>query len=550
MKPFMDQLNWVLEESASRVWGIPLIVLLVGTGLVLSVVLKLIQIRKYPLSVGIISGKYDDPEEKGEISHFRALTSALSATIGLGNIAGVAVAISLGGPGALLWMWLTATIGMATKYSTCLLSLKYRTIHEDGTVGGGPMFTIVNGLGAKWKPLAVAFAIFTMAASFGMANMFQANQMANVLHDAFCVPPWITGIAVVIFVSLVIIGGIKRIGAVTSKLVPFMCVVYVVAALTVLVIKASAIPEAIALIFTTAFTGIKPAAGGFAGIVFMTVLQQGMRRGTFSNESGLGSAPIAHAAAKTQEPVREGLVAMMGPFIDTILICSMTALVIITTGTWKMGDAPRVQGTEMTKIEADAHPAPTGPTVHEGRKQVGKEVAWSGEVIDVRIFPFKHQIVVKTGDGMHQTFFAESAPEQNWAGKVSPGDRVLIKGKIDGKVDGAVITSFAFGWVLGKAGIYLVVLAVCLFALSTAISWSYYGDRCADFLWGATGVKVYRLLFVIVLFIGSVYKLDAVVNFSDACNGLMAVPNLIVTLALLPVVVRETKDYFRRYPHT
>ncbi|MEW6359112.1 MAG: sodium:alanine symporter family protein [Planctomycetota bacterium] len=545
----MDRFNQILEKTAGHVWGIPLIVLLVGTGILLSILLKLVQIRKFPLSVRIISGKYDDPNEEGEVSHFRALTSALSATVGLGNIAGVAVAISLGGPGALFWMWLTASVGMAIKYSTCLLALKYRTIHADGTVSGGPMFTIVKGLGPRWKPLAVAFSLFTITASFGMANMFQANQMANALREGFSIPTWLTGIVLVVLVSLVIVGGIKRIGAVTSMLVPFMCLLYIIGGLAVLAARASAVPEAIRLIFTAAFTGVEPAAGGFAGIAVWTTLQQGVRRGTFSHESGLGSAPIAHAAAKTREPVREGLVAMMEPFIDTILICSMTALVIVVTGTWRMGDAPRVRGEEMTRIAADSRPASEGPTVVEGRKASGRTVAWAGEVVDVRIFPFKHQIVVKVGDGMHQTFFAESPPELNWAGQVAAGDHVLIKGKIEGKVDGAAITSFAFGSVLGWVGIYVVIAAVVLFAVSTTISWSYYGDRCADFLFGEKGIKTYRIIFAGVLFIGSVHKLEAVVNFADICNGLMAIPNLIATLALLPVILGETRDYFRRYPH-
>ena len=547
----MQRLNASLKALADNVWGLPLIVLLVGTGILLSVVLKLIQIRKYPLSIRIIMGKYDDPSEKGEISHFQALTSALSATIGLGNIAGVAVAISLGGPGALVWMWLTAMIGMATKYSTCLLALKYRTIHEDGTVSGGPMFTIVNGLGKSWKPLAMLFALFTIFASFGMANMFQANQMANTLYDAFQIKQWITGIFLVVFVSLVIIGGIKRIGAVTSKLVPFMCVLYVVASLTILAINAKAIPAAVCLIFTSAFTGIKPVTGGFAGIAFWIVLQQGMRRGTFSNESGLGSAPIAHAAAKTQEPVREGLVAMMGPFIDTVIICSMTALVIITTETWTMGRPFRVDAKEIATIAPDAKPTATGPSVLAEDKQLTDKqgVIWPGEVTDVRLFPFKHQAIVRVGDGLREYFIAEYSPEHEWAKSVKTGNRVLVTGFIRkrARVEGAVLTMFAFGAVLGRPGTFFVVIAVALFALSTAISWSYYGDRCADFLFGNIGVIVYRILFVIVLFIGAVYKLDAVVNFSDACNGLMAIPNLIVTLALLPVIVRETRDYFQRH---
>ena len=547
----MEALNQALGTVAGYVWGLPLIVLLVGTGVALSITLKFIQIRRYGLAIKIISGKFDDPNETGEVSHFRALTSALSGTIGLGNIAGVAVAISLGGPGALFWMWVTALFGMATKYATCMLASKYRTVHADGSVSGGPMYTIENGLGRKWKPLAVAFAVFTIGASFGMANLFQSNQVASSLYEAFSVPTWATGLGIVAFVAVVIIGGIKRIGAVTGRLVPLMCGMYILAAIVVLILKADAIPDAFALIFSTAFGGVEPAAGGFAGISFAIVLQQGVRRGTFSNESGLGSAPIAHAAAKTREPVREGLVAMMGPFIDTIIICTMTALVIISTGTWKLGSPPKVKASLYFATAAGAPAVEQGPTIREAYDKTGElrgqDVKWTGEVFAVQRMAFEDRIGIHLGSGMRESCFAVFPRSLGAADKLQGGERITIQGKLDGDVGGAVLTTFAFSTVFGRWGGVLIIIGILLFALSTIITWSYYGDRAAMYLFGEKGVLPYRVVYVIMIFVGAIYTLDAVVNISDILNGLMAIPNLIVTLLLLPRVIAMTKDYMERH---
>jgi len=547
----MEALNQALGTVAGYVWGLPLIVLLVGTGVLLSITLKFIQIRRYGLAVKIISGRYDDPSETGEVSHFRALTSALSGTIGLGNIAGVAVAISLGGPGALFWMWITALFGMATKYATCLLANRYRTVHEDGSVSGGPMYTIENAMGKSWKPLAAAFAVFTIGASFGMANLFQSNQVASSLYEAFSVPTWATGLGIVVFVALVIIGGIKRIGAVTGRLVPLMCGIYIVAAIVVLILKAEAVPDAFALIFTTAFTGVEPAAGGFAGIAFWIVLQQGVRRGTFSNEAGLGSAPIAHAAAKTREPVREGLVAMMGPFIDTITICTMTALVIISTGTWKLGSPPKVKASFYSAATAEAPAVERGPTIREaydrGGDLRGTDVRWTGEVFVVQKMAFEDRVGLHLGGGMRESCFAVFPRSLGAADELQGGERITIQGKLHGDVGGAVLTTFAFSTVFGEWGGVLIIIGILFFALSTIITWSYYGDRAAMYLFGPRGVLPYRILYVIVIFIGAIYTLDAVVNISDILNGLMAIPNLIVTLVLLPKVIAMTRDYLERH---
>ncbi len=323
-----------LRVISDFIWGPITITLLVGTGIFLTLRLGFIQFRQFRHAVDLVRGKYDRPDDPGEISHFQALSSALAATIGTGNIAGVATAIALGGPGAVFWMWVTALVGMATKFTSCLLALKYRVFHKDGTVSGGPMYFLEKGLGQKW--LGMIFAFCTAVAALGIGNMVQSNSVADAINHSFQIPKLLTGVIIALAVWIVIIGGIKRIAHVAEKIVPFMCIVYILGALAILIINFQAIPQAFLTIFKNAFNPTS-AAGGFIGSTVALTIRMGVARGVFSNEAGLGSAPIAHAAAKTKEPVREGLVAMLGPFIDTIVICSMTALVIIITGMWKTG---------------------------------------------------------------------------------------------------------------------------------------------------------------------------------------------------------------------
>ncbi|MBI2870923.1 MAG: glycine cleavage system aminomethyltransferase GcvT [Candidatus Omnitrophica bacterium] len=328
----------MFEEFVTRlsdfVWGPPSILLLIGTGILLSFRTGLIQLKKFGLGLKIIRGDYDDPGIAGDVSHYQALSTALAATIGTGNIVGVATAIAVGGPGAVFWMWITALVGMATKYSCCLLALRYRTTDPSGHISGGPMYYLERGLGLK--ALGRLFALCTVAAALGIGNLVQSHSAADYLHNTFSIPQGVTSVALAVLVGLVIIGGIRRIAHVASFLVPFMCAFYTLACLVVLVLNISKIPEALGLIFKHAFTPLG-ATGGFLGSSVLLTMRMGVARGIFSNEAGLGSAPIAHAAAKTKEPVREGLVAMMGPFIDTILVCTLTALVIITTGVWREG---------------------------------------------------------------------------------------------------------------------------------------------------------------------------------------------------------------------
>ncbi len=456
----LESVTYVLKTVSDFLWGLPLIILILGGGIYLTLLMRFIQLRKLRHAFDIIRGHYDNPDDEGDINHFQALSAALSATIGIGNIAGVATAIHIGGPGALFWMWISAFVGMATKYAECTLSHHFRDFKEDGSAAGGAMYFIEKGLGPKWKWLAASFALFTVIASMGSANIVQSNTVAGNLQNDFGIPPWITGLVLATLLALVIVGGIKRIGRVASRLVPLMTVFYVGGALLLFALNLSLIPAAFKLIVYEAFHPTA-AAGGFAGAGVALTLQWGIKRGLFSNEAGQGSAPIAHAAAKTKEPVREGLVAMAGPFIDTLVICTMTGLVIVITGAWRYVDP-------------------------------------------------------QTGQGL----------------------------------DSAVLTSHAFMLglqpVMGGLGKYIVTLAIPFYAFSTSVTWSYYGDRAVDYLWGPQARPVYRWVFVTFQFLGAIWSLELVWNFADITLGLMSLPNLIGVFALSGVLVRLTKDYFSR----
>ncbi len=450
MKDLLSYFSDLTGTVAGYAWGIPSIVLLVGTGIYLTLRLRLVQLRGFRHSVALISGRYDKAGDPGEVTHFQALSAALSATIGTGNIAGVATAIAFGGPGAVFWMWITAIVGMATKFTSCALALKFRTIHEDGVVSGGPMYTLKNGL--RMPGLGAAFAAFTLIASFGIGNMVQANSVVDGLGFIFPKAAkfkLIIGVIMAMAVGFVIIGGIKRIARVASRIVPFMAIGYCVSAMTILFLNIDKIPGAIATILNHA---LNPWA--FGGGAIGAALQYGVARGVFSNESGLGSAPMAHAAARTTEPIREGLVAMIGPFVDTIVICSMTALVIIVMGAW-----------------GDARP-----------------------------------------ESLH----------------------------------GAALSAYAFQQAIGTAGAWVVGFGLVFFAYSTVISWSYYGDRSAEYLFGERAVLPYRLVYTILVVVGAYVPLNLVWNFADIANIFMAAPNLISLILLAGLVKNLNDDYFKR----
>ena len=451
MELFQQLTIWTGELSG-LLWGNPLTLLvLLGTGLYLTLRMGLVQVRGFRHAAHLIAGKFSSHKDVGEVSHFQALSTALSATVGTGNIAGVATAISLGGPGALFWMWVTAVFGMATKFTECTLSLKFRSVAPDGQVAGGPMYTLLHGL--NMRRTAAAFAIFALIASFGIGNMVQANSVMDGLGYIFPdlhESAWVVGAVLAMLVGLVILGGVKRIARVASTLVPFMATLYIAAALLVLANHASAIPDAFATIFNHA---LNPWAVGGAAVG--EAIRWGVARGLFSNEAGLGSSPMAHAAARTNEPVREGLVAMMEPFIDTLIICTMTGLVIVVTGAWQ-----------------------------------------------------------------------ESSESMM----------------------GAALTAHAFSGTLGTAGAWVVGGGLSLFAYSTIIAWSYYGDRSAYYLFGERAVLPYRVVYTLVVVVGAAVPLKLVWNIADVTNILMALPNLLGLILLAGLVKKLKDDYFSR-PH-
>lgn len=527
--------------------GMILIVPLVGTGIYLTLRMRFIQIRKLKHSWEIIRGVYDDPRDAGDITHFQALSAALSATIGIGNIAGVATAIHYGGPGAMFWMWVTAFFGMCTKYVECTLSQKYRKINPDGSASGGPMYYIELGLGKSWKPLAVIFAFCAALCSFGTGNMVQSFTVADSFYDEFAIPRWITGLVVASLVALVIIGGIKRIGQVASRLVPYMSVIYILGGLIILSIHWSHVPEAFLLIFQHAFEPVA-GLGGFAGATMLCALNWGVKRGLFSNEAGQGSAPIAHAAAKTGEPIREGAVAMVGPLLDTLIICSITGLVIISTGVWKDKQITNKYLKDIEILTNDAKYVQN--TQLEGSRFVGEFVVTDGIVKGVQLAVNHGSIeeaVIISADG--QLF--NGRIEVDSTGTMKALDSAVVVGNLQvmGKMrqNGSLLTAFAFSRGLpGKWGSIIVNIGVFLFAISTMISWSYYGDRSVQYLWGNKAVLPYKWIYVGFNFLGSVLALEVVWGLGDIALSIMSFPNLLALLFLAVPVARWQKDYFSR----
>jgi len=501
----------------------------------------------------VIAGVYDRPEDEGDINHLQALSAALSATIGIGNIAGVATAIHFGGPGALFWMWVTAVLGMATKFSEATLAMVHRNIHKDGSASGGPMYYIEKGLGKSWKPLAVIFAGATIISSFGTGNSIQAFTVADSFNADFGIPPYVTGLILATLVGMVIIGGIRRIGVVASRLVPFMALTYIIGALYVVGIHAEEIPNAFAMIFKGAFTP-QGATGGFAGSTFYLAILWGVRRGIYSNESGQGSAPIAHAAAKTDEPVREGTVAMIGPFIDTLVICTLTGLAILTSGAWT---TPYQQDMKIDGVTVTHHNAVLKPggIVHDDDLAHG---SYQYDVEEKNLkFVFNHSFVenpVFTAIDSDEIksdlpFFTLIVEEGKIIDMKTPrGESFIDRHNFGGRSlrNGSLLTAQAFESAMGKWGSWIVTIGVFLFALSTAISWSYYGDRAAVYLFGRKGVRPYRWVYVVVVFIGANLALATVWGFGDIALTVMAIPNLIALIFLAPKIKQLKEDYFSR----
>jgi AGCS family alanine or glycine:cation symporter len=429
------------------VWGGPGIVLLMGTGLLLTIVTRGLQFRHLGFALKEVLGKLTQKSTgEGDVTPFQAVATALASTVGVGNIAGVATAITLGGPGAVLWLWVSGLLGMCTKYAEIVIALKYREPDATGTMRGGAMYSLRKGLNLGW--LGIVFAVFVSVAAFGSGNMVQSNSLAESMQLTFGIPHWITGIILAVLTGAVILGGIKRIGEVTQILVPFMCVLYLGGGLLIILMNASQVPAAIGLIFEGAMSGTA-AVGGFAGASVSLALRYGIARGLFSNEAGLGSAPLVHAAAVTDHPVRQGMYGVFEVLVDTVLVCTVTALVILVTGTWSGGE---------------------------------------------------------TGAQLSAIAFERGLP--------------------------------------GAFGDIVVTGGIMLFAFSTLVGWSYYGETAIVYLLGARAAVPYRIVWLIVIYIGSISSLHVVWNVADTLNGLMMFPNLVAVLGLIPVLLKLQKEFF------
>ena len=443
----MESINTILSTASSWAWGPAMLILLLGTGIYLTIRLKFLPLRNLFYAFSLL-WKSRTSKEEGDISPFSALMTAMAATVGTGNIAGVAAALFIGGPGAIFWMWMTALVGMATKYGEAVLAVKYREVDDQGCHVGGPMYYIKNGMGEKWKPLAFAFAMFGTIAAFGIGNMVQANAVAGAMESAFEINNQLTGLVLMVLVGLVLFGGIKRIAHTATALVPIMAIMYITVSLYILIMHADALPGAFATIIESAFTG-SAAAGGFAGAGIILAIQFGVARGVFSNEAGMGTAPIAHAAAKTNNPVEQGHIAMLGTFIDTIILCTMTALVIMVTGVWTSGET------------------------------------------------------------------------------------------------GSPLTALAFTTGLdSQVGAIVVAIGLAVFAFTTLLGWSYYGEKCAEYIAGTKVITGYRILWVIAVFAGAALSdyFNTVLILADVLNALMAIPNLIALLVLSPIIIKLSQE--------
>lgn len=442
----------VIIAFSNWIWGPPILVLLLGGGTFFLIHSRFVPITKIGHAISLLRGKYDDSMVPGQISSVQALMAAIAATVGLGNISGVAIAINMGGPGAIFWMWVAAFVGMATKFYTCSLAIMFRGKDSSGEIQGGPMYVIEHGMGKKWKFLSV---IFCVAGILGLLAIFTANQLTAVIQEVLIQPEteaedirnrWIIGIGIMLITSVVILGGIKRIAAVASRMVPFMVAIYFATVMYIVFKYVGQVPEMLKLIVVDAFTG-NAVMGGAVGAVIIT----GARRAAFSNEAGIGTAPMVHGASKNNEPIREGLIAMLGPFIDTIVVCTLTALVILLTGVWQ-----------------------------------------------------------------------------------------------DSENDGVKLTLEAFEMAIPFYGKYLLMLSVLIFALSTIFTYSYYGHKCSNYLFGAEKANYYNYFYLVTIVLGAVASLEVVISFVDAMYAIMAIPTVFSTLYLSSKVRAASKDYFAR----
>ena len=526
---------------------------LLGVGLFFTVYLKFPQIRFFKHAWQVVTGKFDKESDPGDTTHFRALTTALSGTVGTGNISGVAFAIFLGGPAALFWMWVTAFLGMTTKFVEVTLSHKYRVKTEDGTMAGGPMYYMDRRLNMKW--LAIAFAIATVVSSFGTGNLPQSNGIAQSIEATFGFEPWAVGSVLGILLALVILGGIQRIAAFTARVVPVMAVIYLIGALAVIFANLENIGPSFAAVIGDAFTG-SAAAGGFLGASLAYAFNRGVNRGLFSNEAGQGSAPIAHAAAKTKEPASEGMVSLLEPFIDNILICTVTGLVILSSGVWKEKHENVFDRSDMYFV--------AGQYDDTNQADVDKLYGYLNEVEGNVVEPYTGSITVVNGTAVSDGFTLLNARSIAEDVKYAVGSEDLFTGTlkvVDGKpvkenlevsgkslVHSAALTTIAFtrGF-FGDAGQYIVSIGLMLFAFSTAIAWSYYGDRAMTYLLGPRSVMPYRVIYVAGFVWAAFSDTTLVWALSAVAIVVMTLPNLFGIMLLCKEMKETVNDYWARH---
>lgn len=545
----MQQLNDILATIDSYIGSANWFVyFLLGTGIFFTFYLKFPQIRFFRHALRIVRGKYDKKSDVGDTSHFQALATALSGTVGTGNIAGVALAIHLGGPAALFWMLMTAFLGMTTKFVEVTLSHKYREQDKKGHIAGGPMYYMKNALNLKW--LAVIFAIATVLSSFGTGSLPQINSIANAMYSSFGLEHMITGGVLTVILGFIIIGGIKRIAKVSETLVPFMAILYFVGAFSVILFNAGNIIPSLIAIGHDIFSG-SAATGGFLGATISFAFNRGVNRGLFSNEAGQGSAPIAHAAAKAHEPVSEGMVAILEPFIDTIIICMLTGLTILSSGAWTEKIQNDFQDTDLLVLDAKYNESSPGDKEKLSDFIKGRESlpSFTGD-LDVSVGHITNDLTI-----LHSRSVAEDVvvTESNgmFTGKLKiVNGRLVREGKpvtISGKslLHSAPLTTEAFKRSpFGEYGKYIVSIGLLLFAFSTAISWSYYGDRAITYLFGATAVKYYHIIYVIGFFLASFTDTTIIWTLSGITIALMTIPNLAGILLLHKDMKTTLKDYW------
>lgn len=547
MNQLSDILTLIDSYLGSSQW---FVYLLLGTGLFFTFYLKFPQIRYFRHAIRITTGKYDDRKHEGDTSHFGALTTALSGTIGTGNIAGVALAIHLGGPSALFWMLVTAFLGMTTKMVEVTLSHKYREKAADGSIAGGPMYYMKNRLNMKW--LAVIFAVATILSSFGTGSLPQSNSIANAFETAFGINKILTGAVLATLLALVTMGGIKRIASVASSLVPIMASIYFIGGLSVLIANYDNIIPSIVSIFSDIFTGTS-ATGGFLGAGFAWAFNRGVNRGLFSNEAGQGSAPIAHAAARTDESASEGMVAILEPFIDTIIVCFMTGIILLSSGVWCEKVESRFQMADTYVLD--------GQYEQQSASDVGAIASFYDNSIESTVEPYSG--VVEVTDGvitspvtiLHARSIAESVQATKdkapftGAFMVTDGritDQITLQGR--SLQHSAPLTTEAFGrGLFGSWGRYIIPISLLLFAFSTSLAWSYYGDRAVTFLFGVKWVWLFRLIYAVTFCWAAFADTTLLWIVSGVTIALMAIPNLIGILLLHRDMKNEMKSYWIKF---